>query len=114
MRQETSQKAHTNSHYNDPRVDLAEARAAAALSDYRRSQAAASRAAEAAGRQGARLERGQALLQQCSAFRHLGQLEDAKRAGQQAREIFADSRYARGQARSLTCIANVLDDQGDL
>lgn len=108
MRQGVSQKM------NDPRIDLAEAQAATALSDYRRAQAAAGRAAEAAVRQGARLERAQALLQRCWAFRNLGQLEDAKHAGQQAREIFGDTRYARGQARSLTCIADVLDDQGDL
>jgi eukaryotic-like serine/threonine-protein kinase len=99
---------------NDPRVDLAEARAAAALSDYRRSQAAASRAAEAAVRQGARFERGQALLQQCWAFRNLGQLDEAKLAGQHAMEIFADSRSSRGRARSITCIANILNDQGEL
>ncbi len=112
IRQGISEKNQTNS--NDPRLDLVEARSAAALSDYHRAQAAAGRAAEAAVRQGARLERGQALLQQCWAFRNLGQFEDAKRAGKQARDIFADSRYSRGQARSLTCIANVLDDQGDL
>lgn len=112
MREQSSQKAKSDS--DDPRVDLAEARAAAALSDYRRSQAAANRAADAAVREGARLERGQALLQQCFAFRHLGQMEDAKRVGQQAREIFADSRYARGQAVSLTCVANILESQGDL
>ena len=112
MRQGTSPKANRNS--DNPLIDLAEARAAAALSDYQHAQAAASRAAGAAARQGARLERAQALLQQCSAFQVLGQLEDAKRAGQEAREIFADSHYARGQARSLTCIAIVLDNQGDL
>ena len=112
MRQGISPKANRSG--DNPLIDLAEARAAAALSDYQHAQAAASRAAEAAARQGARLERAQALLQQCSAFQVLGQLEDAKRAGQQAREIFAESHYARGQARSLTCIAIVLDNQGDL
>jgi tetratricopeptide (TPR) repeat protein len=97
----------------DPRIDLAEARAASALSDYRRAEAASSRAAEAAARQGSHFERGQAILQRCFALRRLGQFEDAKHEGQQAAEVFADSRYARGQARSLTCIANVLLDQGD-
>ncbi|MGA2538195.1 MAG: protein kinase [Terracidiphilus sp.] len=114
IRQGNSLKARKKADYDDPRIDLAEARAAAALSDYRRSQAAAGRAAEAAVRQGARLERGQALLQQCIAFRHLGQFDDAKSAGRQAQEIFVESRYARGQALSLTCVANVLEDQGDL
>ncbi len=108
IRQGVSQKM------SDPRIDMAEARAATALSDYRSAQAAASRAADAAVRQGARLERAQALLQQCWALRNLGQLEGAKRAGEQAREIFGDTRYARGQARSLTCMADVFDDQGDL
>jgi eukaryotic-like serine/threonine-protein kinase len=112
MREQSSQKAKSDS--DDPRVDLAEARAAAALSDYRRSQAAANRAADAAVREGARLERGQALLQQCWAFRNLGQLQDATRAGQQAKEIFAGRRYARGEARSLTCMADVLETEGDL
>ncbi len=97
----------------DPRLDLAEARAAAALSDFRRADTASSRAAEAAARQGSHFERGQAILQRCFALRRLGQFEDAKLEGQQAAEIFADSRYARGQARSLTCIAHVLLDQGD-
>jgi class 3 adenylate cyclase/tetratricopeptide (TPR) repeat protein/TolB-like protein len=101
-------------HAGDPRIDLGEARAAIALSDYPRAETAAGHAAAAAIRQGARLERGQALLQRCWAFRNLGRFEDAKRAGQQAREAFADTRYARGQARSLTCVADVLDDQGDL
>jgi tetratricopeptide (TPR) repeat protein len=112
MREQSSQKAKSDS--DDPGVDLAEARAAAALSDYRRSQAAAGRATEAAARQGARLERGQALLQQCWAFRNLGQLQDATRAGQEAKEIFAGRRYARGEARSLTCMADVLETEGDL
>jgi len=114
IRQVNSPKASKKTESDDPRIDLAEARAAAALSDYRRSQAAASRAADAAVRQGARLERGQALLQQCFAFRRLGQFEDAKGAGQQAQGIFADSRYGAWAARSLTCMANVLEDQGDL
>ena len=118
LRQGGAQKANTRKQANaknndDPRIDLAEAQAAAALSDYRLAQAAAGRAAESAVREGARLEHGQALLQQCWALRNLGQLEEAKRAGQQAQQIFADSRYARGQARSLTCVANVADDQGD-
>jgi eukaryotic-like serine/threonine-protein kinase len=98
----------------DPRLDLAEARAAAALSDYRLAEAASSRAAVAAARQGSHFERGQAILQRCVALRRLGQFEDAKHEGQQAQEIFADNRYARGQAGSLTCVANVLRDQGDL
>lgn len=114
IRQGSSTKARKENDNDDPRIDLAEARAAAALSDYRRSQAAAGRAADAAVRHGARQEQGQAMLQQCFAFSHLGQFEDAKRAGEQAKEVFADNRYARGQARSLTCVANVLENQGDL
>jgi len=98
----------------DPRIDLAEARAASALADYRRTLNSARQAATGAQRQGARIERGHALLQQCSALRRLGQLDDAKRLGQEAATVFAERRYLRGEARSLTCVASALQDQGDL
>jgi serine/threonine protein kinase/tetratricopeptide (TPR) repeat protein len=114
QKQAKSKNNSNNNNNDDPRIDLAQAQAATALSDYRLALSAAGQAAAAAIRQGARLEHGQALLQQCWAFRNLGQLEEAKHAGQQAREIFTNSGYLRGQARSLTCIANVADDQGDL
>jgi tetratricopeptide (TPR) repeat protein/TolB-like protein len=98
----------------DPRIDLAEARAAASLSDYRRAREANSRAIDAATKQGASFERAQALQQQCWANRNLGQLDEARDAGAKAQTIFEESHNARGEARSLTCVGAVLSDKGDL
>ena len=98
----------------DPRIDLAEARAAAAVSDYRRAREANARAADAAAKQGASFEHAQALQQQCWANRNLGQLDEAQAAGTQAQAIFEENHNARGQARSLTCVGVVLSDKGDL
>jgi tetratricopeptide (TPR) repeat protein len=99
---------------SDPRIDLAEARAAAALSDFRRALDANSRAAEQASRLGSSLERAQALQQQCWANRNLGHLDEALDAGTKAQAIFEQSHNARGEARSLTCVGAVLSDKGDL
>lgn len=98
----------------DPRIDLAEGRAAAALGEYRRAREANARAAEAASKQGASFERAQALQQQCWANRNLGQLDEARDAGTKAQAISEENRNARGQARSLTCVGVVLSDKGDL
>ncbi len=98
----------------DPRIDLAEARAAAALSDYRRARKANARAADAAAKQGSSFGQAQALQQQCWANRNLGQLDEARDAGTKAQAIFAEHHNARGEARSLTCVGAVLSDKGDL
>src|SRR5262249_25544974 len=98
----------------DPRIDMAEAAAADAVSDYKREQGATSRAIDKAGRQGARLLAAQAVLQQCWALRSMGDLPGAKAAGERAQDVLASVGDLRGEARSLTCVANVLSDQGDL
>jgi tetratricopeptide (TPR) repeat protein len=98
----------------DPRIDLAEARAAASLSDFRRAREANARAVEAASKQGASFERAQALQQQCWANRNLGHADEARDAGTRAQVIFQENHNARGEARSLVCIGAVLDDRGDL
>jgi serine/threonine protein kinase/tetratricopeptide (TPR) repeat protein len=99
---------------DDPRIDLAESRSAASLSDYKRAEAATERAILTAGRQGAEGLRAEGLLRQCWALRNLGDPERAKTAGQQAGEILGRVGDLRGQARSLTCVADVLADQGQL
>ena len=98
----------------DPRIDLAEGRADAALSDYRRASEANARAIEAALRQGSPFARAQALQQQCWASRNLGEMDEALEAGRRSQAIFEENHNARGEARSLTCIGNVLSDKGDL
>ena len=99
---------------DDPRIDLAEAAAAEAVSDYKREQTATARVIDKAGRLGARLLVAQAVLKQCWALRNMGDLEGAKAAGQRAKDVLASVGDFRGEARSLTCVADVLGDQGDL
>jgi Tfp pilus assembly protein PilF/TolB-like protein len=99
---------------DDPRIDLAESNAAASLSDYKRAEAATERAILKAGQQGSEGLRAEALLRQCWALRNLGDAERAKTAGIQAGEILGRVSDLRGQARSLTCVANVLADEGQL
>ena len=99
---------------DDPRIDLAESNAAASLSDYKRAEAAAERAILKAGQQGAEGLKAEAMLRQCWALRNLGHPEQAKAAGIQAGEILGRVSDLRGEARSLTCVANVLADQGQL
>jgi tetratricopeptide (TPR) repeat protein/tRNA A-37 threonylcarbamoyl transferase component Bud32 len=99
---------------DDPRIDMAEAAAAEAVSDYKREQVATTQVIDKAGRQGARLLVAQAVLQQCWALRNMGDLAGASAAGQRARETLASAGDLRGEAKSLTCIANVLADQGNL
>jgi serine/threonine protein kinase/tetratricopeptide (TPR) repeat protein len=99
---------------DDPRIDLAESRAAGSLSDYKRAEAATERAILTAGRQGSEGLRAEALLRQCWALRNLGDPGRAMAAGQQAGEILGRVGDLRGQARSLTCVADVLADQGQL
>ena len=99
---------------DDPRIDLAESRAAASLSDYKRAESATERAILTAGQQGSEGLRAEALLQQCWALRNLGDPGRAKTAGQQAGEILGRVGDLRGEARSLTCVADVLADQGQL
>jgi TolB-like protein/Tfp pilus assembly protein PilF len=99
---------------NDPRIDVAESNAAASLSDYKRAETATERAILKAGQQGSEGLRAEALLRQCWALRNLGDPERAKTAGIQAGEILGRVSDLRGQARSLTCVANVLGDEGQL
>jgi tetratricopeptide (TPR) repeat protein len=99
---------------DDPRIDMAEAAAAEAVSDYKREQTATTRVIDKAGRLGARLLVAQAVLKQCWALRNIGDLEGAKTAGQRAKDVLASVGDLRGEARSLTCVADVLADQGDL
>jgi serine/threonine protein kinase/tetratricopeptide (TPR) repeat protein len=99
---------------DDPRIDLAEASAAESLSDFKQEVAATTRARTKAGGQGSQFLVAQALLDQCWAQRNLGELEQAKAAGEQAQAILSAARDRRGEANSLTCVANVLADQGKL
>jgi eukaryotic-like serine/threonine-protein kinase len=99
---------------DDPRIDLAEAAAAASLSDYKRAESDTESAIAKAEQQGAKGVEAEALLRQCWALRNLGDLDRAKTAGTKAGEMLGGVSDLRGQARGLTCVANVLADQGQL
>ncbi|MGA9039793.1 MAG: protein kinase [Terriglobales bacterium] len=99
---------------DDPRIDLAEARAADSLSDYKREQTAAVRAEDKAKHLSARFLQAQSLLQQCWALRNVGEPARAKAIGEQAGKTLAAAGDFRGEAKSLTCVANVLEDEGNL
>jgi tetratricopeptide (TPR) repeat protein len=96
----------------DPRFDFQEAVAAASLADLKREQTAASRSAERATQQGARLLASQAYWQQCSALLGLGDRKGAEASCQRAN---AGSDISGGQqvkARSLTVLASILESDG--
>lgn len=98
----------------DPRIDLAEARAASALGAFRRQRDAAERAASLASRQGSELLVAQARLMSCEALRNLGHPERARAACEEALTIYAERGDRGGESAALVGIAGVLYEQGDL
>ena len=98
---------------DDPRIDMAEAEAGQALSDPAVVKAAAASAIQKGQQSGARLLVAQAEWRRCSALRFLGELDAARAAGEHALQIYKDTADVLGQARSVTCLANVLDSKGD-
>lgn len=97
---------------HDPRFDLLEAVAAASLADLKREQAAASRSAERASQQGARLLASQAYWQQCNALLGLGDQKAAESACQRANASSDISGGQQVKARSLTVLASILMTDG--
>ncbi len=99
---------------DDPRLDLAEATAAGARSDFQRQHGAAARAAERAAALGASLLVAQARLLDCRALRNLGRADDALAACEEGRRLYAAAGDRSGVAEALTHAANVRFDRGDL
>ncbi|HYO12854.1 MAG TPA: tetratricopeptide repeat protein [Thermoanaerobaculia bacterium] len=99
---------------NDPRIDLAEATAAGARSDFERQRAAAARAATKGAALGTPLMIAQARLLECRALRNLGQAEAALAACEEGRRLHAETGDSAGVAEAMTHAANVHYDQGDL
>jgi eukaryotic-like serine/threonine-protein kinase len=95
---------------HDPRLDLAEAAAAGTLSDFKREQAAAARAAASGAAQGARLLVASARLREGAAALNVGQTEQAVKLFEEARGIFADAGDRAGVARTLNNIASAISD----
>jgi tetratricopeptide (TPR) repeat protein/tRNA A-37 threonylcarbamoyl transferase component Bud32 len=99
---------------DDPRIDLAEARAYQELGDARRQQALAAVAAEKARALGARLLLARARLLESTALDVLGDPEKAMAAAEEARSLYAAVGDRGSTARALEQIAILLHRRGDL
>jgi serine/threonine protein kinase/tetratricopeptide (TPR) repeat protein/DNA-directed RNA polymerase subunit RPC12/RpoP len=97
---------------DDPRLDLAEADAAAQGGQFQRQLAAAQRAAAKAQAQGATLALARARLAESQSQRLLGQPEAAARAAQEALELFQSLDQPQGQALAATALGNTALDLG--
>lgn len=97
----------------DPRIDLAEAEATAALSKYARQERAAAEAAVKGRELGARLLTAQALHYQGHALRSLGRQEEALVRLEEAERIYSAAGDRVAVARAAHDVANLLRDRGD-
>ena len=98
---------------DDPRIDLAEAEAARNLSDFKLERKATERTIQKASQSGAQSLIAYAEWRRCFALLNLGDLDTARAAGEHALQIYKTQSDLLGQARSLTCIANVINSKGD-
>jgi tetratricopeptide (TPR) repeat protein len=96
----------------DPGIDLAEASAAAALSDNERQRAAAARAAGKARAVSSRLVLARALTLECGALGSLGNMADGVARCEEARRLFAEAGDGGGAARATSDAAVLLRQQG--
>ncbi|MGA3073557.1 MAG: tetratricopeptide repeat protein [Bryobacteraceae bacterium] len=97
----------------DPRIDLALAEAYRALSQFRQQEAAAARAAEMAGKQGARLWAAYAIRYRASALHNLGRTSEAAASYTEAVRVFSAAGNRKEVARCLNSMAALADGQGD-
>jgi len=98
---------------DDPRIDLAEARAAKSLGDFRRERSLAASAAAQAEARGARLQVAAALREQAGAADDLGDSKQAIELNEKAKTIYAGAGDRRGAAAALNDLGNILLHQGD-
>ena len=95
------------------RIDLAEGRIAASVSDYKRTQALAQRAANRGRAVGANLLVATALQVEADAWEHMGQAQKALELSNQARDLYVSAGDRRGVARTLLTEGDVLYDQSE-
>ena len=98
----------------DPRIDLVEAQAAAALGDFKHELEALQRAMRAAQSSGSRLLLAQATLREGRSYRNLGQPGPAERSMRAAQTVFEEVGDKAGVASALNGLAALLGDQDDL
>jgi tetratricopeptide (TPR) repeat protein/TolB-like protein/tRNA A-37 threonylcarbamoyl transferase component Bud32 len=98
----------------DPRIDVAEAEASEARSDFAHEREAAERAATQGKARGARLLVARAQLLAGTAARNLDDLERAAAAFEEARRLFAAAGDHAGEARAVNSLGIVTWQRGDL
>ena len=98
---------------DDPRVDIAEADASAALPDFQRMATSARRAAEKAGAREARLLLAEARAREGWALHNLGQPAEATAALEQTLGVYAGVGDRGGAAWTLRSLGIVLWAQGE-
>jgi eukaryotic-like serine/threonine-protein kinase len=95
------------------RIDLAEGGIAASLSDFKRQQAVADRAATRGQAVGANLLAAQALQVEVEALERMGESQKVIEVSNRARDLFAAAGDRRGVARNLLIAGDLLYDEGD-
>ena len=98
---------------DDPRIDLAEARAAGSLSDFKQQLAASDRAAQKAVARAAPVLLAHARVSQQDALGGLGQLDKRVAPLEEARKIYAAAGDQAGVADAISRMAVVRRLQGD-
>ncbi|MFI5006723.1 MAG: protein kinase [Solirubrobacterales bacterium] len=98
----------------DPRIDLAEVDAHAAVSDYKAQRAGASRAAQRARARGTRLLLAKAMMSEGQALFQLGKGAEAEAAIREARSLYHAVGDRAGEAFALASLATIVGDRGRL
>jgi tetratricopeptide (TPR) repeat protein/TolB-like protein/tRNA A-37 threonylcarbamoyl transferase component Bud32 len=98
---------------DDPRIDLAEAEAAGALSDFHRQQQAAAKARTKAEAQGNILFVAHAQMEEGRAFEDLGEHGKAIALFREAKETYTRAGYRGEVAQALLNLAIELEEGGD-
>ncbi len=98
----------------NPRIDLAEAAAALASSDFSRQRDAAARAGARAEALNAPLLVAEARLREAEALRRLGDAAGAATASEASRQLYVAAGDRVGEAGAMTVAAAALFDRGDL
>ena len=103
----------TVSEADGARLDLTDAKIASMLSDFKRAESSAERAASGGLAIGASLLVAQALQVEAQAWERMGQADKANDLSNQARELYSSAGNRRGAARCLLTIGDVIYDKGD-
>ncbi|HEY6555376.1 MAG TPA: tetratricopeptide repeat protein, partial [Vicinamibacteria bacterium] len=98
----------------DPRIDLAEVDAQAAVSNYEAQRAGASRAAQRARARGTRLLLAKAMTSEGQALFQLGKSAEAEAAIREARSLYNAVGDRAGEALALNNLATMVGDRGRL